>query len=129
VKGIPGVRDRSFETAEDAKQWLATARADTTRGEFVDPRDGTIALASYIQEHWWPGRTDEPSTEGPMRSRIWNHIIPLLGTTPLREIDAAALRAWKATLLTRVEESTAEVIWIHLATILEAAVDELPRRF
>ncbi|MFE2430688.1 integrase [Streptomyces sp. NPDC059373] len=124
VKGIPGVRDRSFDTSEDAKRWLATAKTDTTRGEFVDPRDGTIALADYIEEHWWPARTDEPSTAAPMRSRIWNHIIPLLGTLPLRDIDAAVLRAWKAQLLTRVEESTAEVIWIHLSTILGAAVDD-----
>lgn len=34
------------------------------------------------------------------------------------------LRAWKTQLLTRVESSTAQVIWIHLSTILEAAVDD-----
>ncbi|WP_308217253.1 tyrosine-type recombinase/integrase [Streptantibioticus silvisoli] len=59
-----------------------------------------------------------------MRSRIWKHIIPLLGTYSLREIDAAALRMFKAGLLSRVEESTAEVIWIHLTTIFNAAVDD-----
>ena len=124
VKGIPGVRDRSFDTSEDAKQWLAGAKTDNTRGEFVDPRDGAILLADYIEQHWWPGRTDEPSTSTPMRSRIRNHIIPLLGAVPLRDIDATVLRAWKVQLLSRVAESTAEVIWIHLATILGAAVDD-----
>ncbi|MGW1004686.1 tyrosine-type recombinase/integrase [Streptomyces sp. NPDC002520] len=124
VKGIPGVRDRSFDTSEDAKQWLAKAQTDTTRGEFVDPRDGAIPLVQYIEKHWWPGRSDEPSTAAPMRSKIWNHIIPFLGTTALRDIDAAVLRTWKAQLLTRVEASTAQVIWIHLSTILEAAVDD-----
>ncbi|MDB1088342.1 hypothetical protein PJ985_12275 [Streptomyces sp. ACA25] len=59
-----------------------------------------------------------------MRSRIWNHIIPLVGDVALKDIDAAVLRAWKAQLLTRVDESTAEVIWIHLSTILAAAVDD-----
>ncbi|KIZ17643.1 integrase [Streptomyces natalensis ATCC 27448] len=121
---MPGVRDRSFDTSEDAKQWLANARTDTTRGEFVDPRDGTLPLGQYIEKHWWPNRSDEPSTAAPMRSKIWNHIMPLLGTTALREIDAATLRAWTAQLLTRVEASTAQVIWIHLSTILEAAVDD-----
>lgn len=82
VRGIPGVLDRSFDTSEDAKQWLATAKTDTKRGEFVDPRDGEISLTDYIVEHWWPSRTDEPSTADPMRSRIWNHIIPILGDTP-----------------------------------------------
>lgn len=124
VKGILGVRDRSFDTSEDAKQWLAKAQTDTTRGEFVDPRDGAIPLAQYIEKHWWPSRSDEPSTAAPMRSKIWNHIIPFLGATALRNIDTAVLRAWKAQLLTRVEASTAQVIWIHLSTILEAAVDD-----
>ncbi|MFB7560601.1 tyrosine-type recombinase/integrase [Streptomyces brevispora] len=124
VKGIPGIQDRSFHTSEDAKQWLASAKTDSSRGEFVDPRKGEILLADYIAEYWWAGRSDEPSTADPMRSRIWNHIIPLVGDYALREIDASALRTFKAALLTRVEESTAEVIWGHLSSILGSAVDD-----
>lgn len=96
VKGIPGIQDRSFDTSKDAKQWLATAQADSKRGEFVDPRSGEITLGDYIEDHWWPSRTDEPSTAASMRSRIWNHIIPYLGMTPLRDIDAWG-RRWTAT--------------------------------
>ncbi|WP_329174401.1 tyrosine-type recombinase/integrase [Streptomyces sp. NBC_01477] len=124
VKGISGVQDRSFDSSEDAKKWLAMAQADSARQEFVDPRNGDILLADYIEGCWWPSRTDEPSTAAPMRSRIRNHIIPLLGSYPLRGIDASALRTFRAGLLARVEESTAEVIWIHLTTILNAAVDD-----
>ncbi|TQE38984.1 integrase [Streptomyces ipomoeae] len=124
VKGIPGVQDRAFDTSEDAKQWLATANTDSKRGEFVDPRDGEISLADYIVDHWWPSRTDEPSTADPMRSRIWNHIMPILGDFALREIDASALRSFAAELLARVESSTAEVIWGHLSSILNSAVDD-----
>lgn len=124
VKGIPGVQDRSFATSEDAKQWLASAKTDSGRGEFVDPRDGSISLDDYIVEHWWPGRTDEPSTAGPLRSRIWNHVIPLIGDVPLKDIDASTLRLFKAGLLRRVESSTAEVIWGHLTSILNSAVDD-----
>lgn len=96
VKGIPGIQDRSFDTSEDAKRWLAEAQTDSSRGDFVDPRNGAILLTDYIVDHWWPSRTDEPSTAGPMRSRIWNHLIPLLGSYPLREIDASALRRFRA---------------------------------
>ncbi|WP_442738360.1 tyrosine-type recombinase/integrase [Streptomyces pseudogriseolus] len=124
VKGIPGVQDRSFDTSEDAKQWLATAKTDSSRGEFVDPRRGEIALTDYIVDHWWAGRSDEPSTAGPMSSKVWNHIIPLVGDLALRDIDASALRSFKADLLTRVEESTAEVIWGLLSSILGSAVDD-----
>lgn len=124
VKGIPGIQDRSFGTSEDAKQWLASAKTDTSRGEFVDPRAGEITLGEYIGSHWWPSRTDEPSTAAPMRSRIWNHIVPLLGDVAPRDIDASALRTFKAELLSRIEDSTAEVTWVHLVTILNAAVDD-----
>ncbi|MEU9198512.1 integrase [Streptomyces sp. NPDC048332] len=124
VKGIPGVQDRSFGTSEDAKQWLASAKTDTIRGEFVDPRAGEITLGEYIESHWWPSRTDEPSTAAPMHSRVWNHIIPLMGDLPLRDIDASALRTFKAELLSRVEGSTAEVTWVHLVTIFNAALDD-----
>ncbi|GAQ54824.1 tyrosine-type recombinase/integrase [Streptomyces acidiscabies] len=124
VKGIPGVQDRSFDTSEDAKSWLATAKTDAQRGEFIDPRAGDISLTDYIVNHWWPSRSDEPSTAAPMRSRIWNHIIPLLGDLSLREIDASALRSFAASLLSRVENTTAEVIWGHLSTILTCAADD-----
>lgn len=82
------MQDRSFATAQDAKQWLASAQTDSRRGDFIDPRDSAILLADYVNEHWWPNRSDEPSASGPMRSRIRNHIIPLLGSYALRDIDA-----------------------------------------
>ncbi|WP_165956207.1 tyrosine-type recombinase/integrase [Streptomyces hainanensis] len=124
VKGIPGVRDRSFGTSEDAKNWLAIATADHKRGEFHDPRDGSILLADYIEQEWWPNQSYEPSTAAPMRSRIWNHVIPLLGSFTLNDIDAAALRSFKSGLLSRVDDSTAETVWIHLSTVLTAAVED-----
>jgi integrase len=125
VAGIPGVRGRSFPDGKltQAKAWLAKAQHETYTGDFIDPRRGDMLLTDYIETHWWPGRTDEPSTRDPMKSRIWGHIIPLLGDKRLREIDAAALRLFRADLLSRVDGS-AHVIWVHLNTILKAAVDD-----
>lgn len=60
-----------------------------------------------------------------MGSRIWNHIVPLLGAYPLRDIDATTLRTFKSKLLSRVETSTAETLWIHLTTIFNTAVDDM----
>jgi integrase len=123
VAGIAGVRARSFDVLEDAKRWKAKAEHESAQGEFIDSRRGDMLLKEYIEQHWWPGRTDEPSTKAPMKSRIWRHIIPLLGDKRLRDIDAAALRSFKAELLARVDGS-ASVIWTHLSTILESAVDD-----
>jgi integrase len=125
VAGIPGVRARSFDSASDAKKWLAQAQTDERRAEFVDPRNGDILLTDYIQKHFWPGRTDKLTTYTAMESKVRNHIEGLpIGQLALRRIDAAALREWKKELLTRVDTSTAEVIWIHLSTILSAAVED-----
>jgi integrase len=125
VAGIPGVRDRSFEVLEDAKTWLAQAQTDQRRDEFVDPRRGNITLGDYIRKEFWPGRTDKLTTGTTMESKVRNHIEGLpIGSLPLRRIDAPALRAWTVELATRVDTSTAEVIWVHLATILQAAVDD-----
>ncbi|WP_425829351.1 tyrosine-type recombinase/integrase [Streptomyces fractus] len=124
VAGIPGVRSRTFETLADAKTWKAKAEHEARKGDFVDPRRGAITLKEYVEQHWWPTRIVAHSSRGPMRSRIWNHVIPQIGSQPLRAINADTLRTWKAGLLTRVEGSTAEVIWGHLSSILESAVED-----
>ncbi|MFF1796034.1 hypothetical protein ACFVXQ_17740 [Kitasatospora sp. NPDC058263] len=56
VKGIPGVRDRSFDTIADAKAWLAETQTDARRGDFVDARDGATSLREYVEKHWWPSQ-------------------------------------------------------------------------
>jgi integrase len=63
IGGIPRVRDRFFDTLEDAKAWLRRAATDEERGEFVDPSDGSITLADCIAMHWAPGRG------GPMHAK------------------------------------------------------------
>ncbi|GGX49570.1 tyrosine-type recombinase/integrase [Streptomyces noursei] len=125
VSGIPGIRDRSFETLEDAKAWLRRSATDEERGEFVDPRDGSIALADYIAKHWVPGRGGVPKTQQGRERRVRLHIIPHLGHLRLRSITAAELRAYTATL----EATVASVdyqrgILSQLSSILEAAVDD-----
>ncbi|WP_322983604.1 hypothetical protein [Streptomyces sp. S584] len=65
VKGAPGIQDRSFHTSEDAKQWLAGAKTDSSRGEFVDPRKGEMLVADYITEYWWAGRSERTLDGGP----------------------------------------------------------------
>ncbi|WP_199824997.1 tyrosine-type recombinase/integrase [Streptomyces maremycinicus] len=127
---MPGVRDRSFDTLEDAKAWLRRAATDEERGEFVDPRDGSIALADYIALHWAPGRGGVPKTQDNQERRARLHIIPHLGELPLRNITAAELRTYISTL----EETVSSVdyrrgILSELSSILEAAVDDkrLPR--
>ncbi|MGW1466602.1 tyrosine-type recombinase/integrase [Streptomyces sp. NPDC002308] len=110
---------------EGAKAWLRRAATDEERGEFVDPRDGSITLAEYIEAHWAPGRGGAPKTQDGQERRARLHIVPHLGRLPLRSIAASDLR----TLITKLESTVSSVdyqrgILSELSSILEAAVDD-----
>ncbi|MER7312717.1 MULTISPECIES: tyrosine-type recombinase/integrase [Streptomyces] len=110
---------------EDAKAWLRRAATDEERGEFVDPRDGSITLADYIATHWAPGRGGAPKTKDGQERRTRLHIVPYLGQLPLRSIAATDLRAF----ITKLESTVLSVdyqrgILSELSSILEAAVDD-----
>ncbi|WP_406206479.1 site-specific integrase [Streptomyces sp. NBC_01017] len=124
VAGIPGVRARSFTKLTDAKQWLAHAQTDVTRQEFVDPREGTILLRSYVEDRWWPHQRYAATTRDAARRRIWGHVLPALGSMPLNAITAPALREWVARMEETLSPGTIRTTWGHLSTILQAAVED-----
>jgi integrase len=128
VTGIPGVRARSFTRLtgpEGAQAWLAKAQHESTRGEFVDPRDGAILLSSYVQDHWWPSQNyPDPSTRATVWGKVKNHILPHLGAMPLNAIRTPQLRAWLKTLNGQLGPSTVHDVWGSLSAILQAAVDD-----
>ncbi|MFI1886063.1 tyrosine-type recombinase/integrase [Streptomyces jumonjinensis] len=124
VAGIPGVRDKSFDVLEDAKTWLRTASTDKDRGEFVDPRDGSIELTEYVGRFWWPGVRGVPATKKRMDERVRLHILPHLGTLALRDITAAVLRGYITTLEDEVSPRYARQILAALSNIFETAIDD-----
>lgn len=124
VCGIPGVRKRSFDTKEEAKEWQNKAISATKKKEFVDDRDGEILLRDYIRNEWWPRRADPVNTATAMKSKIFNHIVDTgLGRTPMYIISDDHLVEWKRELASRgLAPSTTEVIWNHLSSIFKSAV-------
>jgi len=126
VAGIPGVRARSFPDKQKgaAEEWLANAKSDSSRGEFVDPRDGNLLLREYIQKHWWPSRTGDPATLETVSRRVRNQILPYLGSLPLRQIKVDTLRQWLKDLEGVISPGTAVVAWGYLNNILDCAVDD-----
>lgn len=126
VAGIPGVRARSFPDKQKgaAEDWLATARSDSIKGEFVDPRDGNILMRDYVDKHWWPARTGDPATLETVSRRVRNQILPYLGSTPLRQIKVDTLRMWLKELEGVISPGTAAVAWGYLNNILDCAVDD-----
>lgn len=124
VAGIPGVRNMSFDTLEDAKAWLRRAGTDSERGEFVDPRDGSIALADYVTRFWKEGVRGAPGTIKRVDERVRLHILPYLGTVGLRDISATVLRSYIATLEAECAPRYARQILTTLSNIFETAIDD-----
>ncbi|GGS41084.1 tyrosine-type recombinase/integrase [Streptomyces parvus] len=125
VAGVPGVRDRSFKNLEGpggAKAWLKEAATDTTRGAFYDPRNGEITLDQYVREHWWPNLRRSPSTKEAMQRRVFNHILPFMGSMPLNRIGHDEIKHW-VTLAEKkgLDPTTMRATWAHFSTILQAA--------
>ncbi|MGA5330994.1 tyrosine-type recombinase/integrase [Streptomyces griseoincarnatus] len=124
VCGIPGVRKRSFDTLDEAKEWKNTAITATKKKEFVDERDGQVLLGDYITHEWWPKRTDAVNTAGPMKSRVFRHIVDTsLGRTPMGVIGDDHLVEWRRELKARgLADSTVEVVWRHLSSVFKSAI-------
>jgi integrase len=123
VTGIPGVRSRSFPDKQlaAAKDWLAKAQTDSARGDFYDPRDGSVTLDDYVRNHWWPTTRYPPSTRAAVRSKVFNHILPHVGSLPLNRIGYEEIRVWQTRAEQHIDVGTLVVTWAHFSTILQAA--------
>ncbi|MBL3808545.1 MULTISPECIES: tyrosine-type recombinase/integrase [Streptomyces] len=128
VAGVPGIRDRSFDRLtgpEGANAWLAKAQHESTRGEFIDPRDGNTLLRDYVEQEWWPSRNyTDPSTIEAVKGSVFKHIVPHLGGMSLNAIRTPQLRTWLATLAGTLGPGTINDVWGTLSSILQSAVDD-----
>ncbi|MCX5394041.1 hypothetical protein [Streptomyces sp. NBC_00094] len=124
VAGIPGVRDMSFDVLEDAKAWLRRAGTDSERGEFVDPRDGSITVADYVTRYWKVGVRGAPGTVKRIDERVRLHVLPHLGEVALRDVSATVLRGYIATLEGECAPRYARQILTSLSNIFETAIDD-----
>ncbi|MFD3946805.1 tyrosine-type recombinase/integrase [Streptomyces sp. NPDC058579] len=124
VAGIPGVRDMSFDVLEDAKAWLRRAGTDSERGEFVDPRDGSITVADYVTRYWKTGVRGAPGTIKRVDERVRLHVLPHLGEVALRDVSATVLRGYIATLEGECAPRYARQILTSLSNIFETAIDD-----
>lgn len=95
-----------YRTKTAAKEAIAVMKADQLRGEWVDPRAGSILLAEWVAI-WWPTHKLTYGSETSVKSeggRIKNHILPLLGQYEVGEIDPLVVKAWVAQMLAGDEE-------------------------
>lgn len=82
-----------FDSANDAKIFLASVITDTHRGDYIDPRAGDAPLSEWITE-WQQGRLVKATTAAGDAGMIRNHVLPSLGDKPLRDITPSVVRRW-----------------------------------
>ncbi|MBJ7450849.1 MAG: site-specific integrase [Blastococcus sp.] len=88
----------TFATKADGNRWLAKVQTELDSGRWIDPKAGQETLQVYV-ERWVDtrlvrGRPLAPRTAELYRAQLKNHIVPALGSMPLRQLDASAVRAW-----------------------------------
>ncbi|MGW5173217.1 tyrosine-type recombinase/integrase [Streptomyces sp. NPDC004082] len=118
------MRDRSFENRRgpgSAEEWLAKAQADTSRGQFYDPRAGEMTLREYVEGTWWPNLRKAPTTRQSMQPRIFKHILPHVGHLPLNQIGHDEILRWRTAAEKNIDTSTLVVTWQHFSSIMQAA--------
>jgi integrase len=122
---------RTFRSRQDADVFEANERASRSQGTWIDPVGGNISLEQYASE-WLALRIDlRPRTVELYEGLLRLHILPALGSSPLRLLSPGTVRRWHAGLRTSsgIGVSTAAKAYRLLHTVLATAVeDELVRR-
>ena len=116
-------RSRTFDMMRDARAFMAEVEVAVSRGEYLDPRKGSITLSDW-SERWLESRRGvRPSTKSRDRSYVRNHIVPDLGSLRLSEIAFDHVQEWVGRLESKeLAPATVRKAYQILAQILELAV-------
>ncbi len=113
--------DKQKKRAED---FLHQVEDEKNRGSYLDPNAGKVLLRDYA-ERWLKSQTFEESTRELTAYRMRLHLFPHLGDHALDRITATDVREWDRTLQEKgLADSYRQVIFTHLQTVLNAAIDD-----
>lgn len=84
----------TFDTKQDANQWLTTQHADLIRGAWL-PADQTITFGTYSAT-WLEHRTLKPRTRAHYRKLLDQLILPTFKDVTVRRLSPAVVREWHA---------------------------------
>jgi integrase len=98
---------------------------EVTALDGVDLAKARTLFGDYVTKVWWPTwRGQHPDSAYQIGKRIEKRILPAFGNTPLADLDADRIGAWKATLMTDgLKPATVNTYLALLGTILNTAVD------
>jgi integrase len=118
-------RKKSFDRKVDAQRWLDQMRADAHRGQYIDPRAGTVRVGDLART--WAGGLShlKESTAATYRGIVKVHILPAFGTRQLDEVRRSDVQAWVEGM-SKNGKAPGTVRQSHraLSLILDTAVDD-----
>jgi len=88
-------RSKSFKERDAARRFKAVLEGGMVNGSYIDPKAGTVTLASFGVESL-PALTLDvrPSTRARIESVFEVHLLPEFGHMPLTAISGADIGAW-----------------------------------
>jgi integrase len=113
--------DRQKKTADD---FLVSTENDKRSGTYINPNAGAQSFRAYA-EAWLESKTFEESTREVVAIRLRKNIFPHLGGYTLAALSPTHIRTWDREMQKRgLAPSYRQVMFVHVQTILNAAVDD-----
>jgi integrase len=128
--GIRRSAPETFPRKRDAELWLTQVEAELTRGDWVRPEAGRVALGEFA-DTWIAERPNlSETTRERYQSALKLQIRPALGNLALSDITEATIRSWRRSLLDAGVgvPSVAKAYRLLRAVLNTAADDGLIRR-
>ena len=87
---------RTFPTKTEAARWLSVVEADSLRGQWVDPAQGSM-LFSELADRWFATKLHlRPTTRLQYTYLLSKHIVPTFGDRPIGKITTLDVQTWIA---------------------------------
>jgi integrase len=106
---------------QGAETFDANARADISRGTYIDPKAGVETVEQYA-ERWRGIQMHEEGTAVRVEKALRLHVYPVLGRLQLRQVRRSNVQAWVKNRTPVLAPSTLRVIYSIVASIFSAAV-------
>lgn len=123
VTGATVKAPMTFDTKQDAQQWLTTTHADLIRGAWL-PADSKITFGSYAVT-WLEHRTLKPRTRAHYKKLLDQLILPTFKDVPVRRLSPAVVREWHARTALDTPTMRAHAYMLLKTICTTAVADEL----
>jgi integrase len=115
---------QTFPTKTDAARWLSIVEADSLRGQWVDPVQGSMPFRE-LSDRWFATKLHlRPTTRLQYTYLLTKHILPTFGDRTIGEINTLDVQTWIAGRhATGLSANSVAKAYKVLRMVMEAGVD------